>query len=61
MIKVNQDVRESITQSGLHQWQVAEILGLSEWTFIRKLRYELDHDKKAKVLQAIKKAEVKYK
>ncbi len=51
---MNDDIRRQIRQAGLYQYEVAEALGLTEWTFIRWLRKRLPADKAEKVLQAIK-------
>ncbi len=49
----NTDIRNTIKQSGLKQWQVAEAYGLSEGNFCRMLRRELSDDKKQRVYEAI--------
>lgn len=33
-------VKDRIRQAGLKQWQVAEAMGVSEWTLSRWLRHE---------------------
>lgn len=53
MIKRNDDIRRSIRESGLHQWMVAERLGISEATFTRWLRSEMGDEKKRLVIDAI--------
>lgn len=61
MTKVNDDIRDAMSQRRVFQWHVAEILGMSEWTLVRKLRHELDNDMKKKLMEAIMKAEAKYR
>ena len=51
----NTDVRYEIMKSGLKNYQVATMLGVTETTFSRWLRTELPADRKQKILEAIKK------
>ncbi|NNU94675.1 hypothetical protein ETC01_16250 [Geobacillus sp. NFOSA3] len=53
MVKRNDDIRRSIRESGLHQWMVAEHLGISEATFTRWLRTEMSSERKRMVMDAI--------
>ena len=46
-------LKQAIREAGVCQWQVAERLGLSEFTFSRKLRHELAGEMWEKVLAAI--------
>ena len=46
-------MKQAIREAGVCQWQVAERLGVSEFTFSRKLRHELAGDMREKVLAAI--------
>jgi len=41
MKQKNLDVRTAIKSSGLHQWKVAEVYGISEGNFSRLFRNEL--------------------
>lgn len=50
---MNQDIRQMIKDAGLKQWQVAKKCGISEYTFIRWLREELETGKKAIICKAI--------
>ena len=50
----NIDVRYEIMKSGLKNYQVATMLGVTETTFSRWLRTELTAEKKKEVLEAIK-------
>ena len=55
---MNKDIKEKIKSAGLHQYQVADLCGISETTLVRWLRYELTPDKKEKILSAIEKGSV---
>lgn len=49
----NIEVRNAIKNSGLKYWQVADALNVSDSTFTKWLRKELDPEKKVAVLKAI--------
>lgn len=49
----NEQIRTVMHRSGVKQWEVAEQLGISEFTYSRWLRSELPDDKKVQILQAI--------
>lgn len=49
----NRVIKEEIKKSKLFQWQVAEVIGITESAFSRKMRYELLDDDKKLVLEAI--------
>ena len=51
--KANVDIRELEKTFGVAQWQVAAKLGISESTLIKRMRFELCPDEKAKVCTAI--------
>ncbi len=53
MMKRNNDVRAAAKENGVYLYEIAEKLGVSEPTFIRWLRKELDEPTKCKVLAAI--------
>ena len=50
---MNQEIKNMIKEAGLHQWQIAEACGVSEWTFVRWLRHELSEERRKLVLKAI--------
>lgn len=50
---MNDDIRKSARAAGVKLWQVAEELGISEFTFSRRLRHELPDNEKAEVFRAI--------
>lgn len=49
----NIDVRTAMKISKVKQWEVADQLGISEFTFSRWLRKEMSDDKKAEIFKAI--------
>lgn len=51
----NLDIREAIKKSGFKHWQVAELLNISEATFVRKLRKELSNNQKQEIFNLLKK------
>ena len=52
----NIDVRNAIRQAGFRQYEVAEVLGISETSFSRSMaRKELPSDKKQIILSMIEK------
>lgn len=52
----NLEIRLKIKELRLYNYEVAEILGISEYTFCRMLRNELSSEKKAEIIKAIEKA-----
>lgn len=54
--KANQEVREALQNKGMKQWELADLLGVSEFTLTRWLRKELTEDKKELLLKAINEA-----
>lgn len=53
----NRDIRTEATKAGVKLWQIAEKLGLSDSSFSRKLRKELNIEEKTKIIAII--AEIK--
>ena len=51
--KCNEAVQSAIKESNLFQWQIAEHIGISEFTFCRWLRNELTDERKELVMKAI--------
>lgn len=49
----NFDIKKAMFESGLKQWELANLLGISESTLCRKLRFELSGEEKVKILKAI--------
>lgn len=54
--KANREVREALQNKGMKQWELADMLGISEFTLTRWLRKELTEDKKELLLKAINEA-----
>ena len=51
--KANEDVRGLIRANNLYQWQVADVLEVSDVTFMKWLRHPLPDDKRKRVINAI--------
>lgn len=49
----NQDIRRSATENRVKLWQIAAALGITDSTFSRKLRKELQKDEKSKIFSII--------
>lgn len=49
----NQDIRKAIKNADLKHWEVAELIGFSETTLVRKLRKELPEEEKKNILKII--------
>lgn len=49
----NIEIRNSAKNSGIKLWQIAAYLGINDGNFSRKLRQELTHDEKMKILAII--------
>jgi predicted XRE-type DNA-binding protein len=50
---INSDLREVVKKANLKLWQVAEVYGLSDANFSRKLRKEFTESEKKKVLEIV--------
>lgn len=53
----NAEIREILRKRRIRHYEVADRLGISEYTFCKWLRTELPPDKREEVLEAIKKIE----
>lgn len=49
----NKEIRTAMKEKGMAQWQLGEMLGVSENTINRWLRKELPKDEKEKILTVI--------
>ena len=49
----NKDLKIAMIQNNVRQYEVAKQLGISEYYFSKKMRYELTKEEKAKVMKAI--------
>ena len=54
-MRENDHIRKAARVAGVHLYQVANAVGVSEITFHRWLRFPLDADKENKILSAIDK------
>jgi hypothetical protein len=52
--KRNDDIRQTMAQAGVYQWEIAEYINMSESNFYRVMRHELKPDLRNKVLDAIR-------
>ena len=50
---MNEHIRVKIRKAGLYQYQVAMAIDISEQTFIRWLRFDLDEPRKTQIDAAI--------
>ena len=51
----NLEIRNEVARNGLKLWEVAEVCGVTDSTFSRKLRRELPSDQKDHILSMIRK------
>ena len=58
---INPKIYEAKKAAGVSIWQIADELGISEITLLRKLRHQLQPDQEAEVLEAIRRAKLKVK
>lgn len=49
----NEYIREAARRRGVRFWQIADVLGISEATFTRKLRHELSEEEQAHIMRVI--------
>ena len=54
----NQEINEAFEKSGIKKWQAAEVLGIADTTFSKKLRKELSEDEKQKILTVIEQLKI---
>ena len=52
----NKDLRDEMRIANVRQWEVADAIGISEMTMVKRLRKELGAEKKALVREGIAKA-----
>lgn len=53
----NNEIREALKEANMKQWQLAELLHISEFTLSRKLRKEIPEDEKREIISLIRNAE----
>lgn len=51
----NIEIRQAIRENRLHNYEVAAALGVSEFTFSRKLRVEMSSEQREHVMRTIEK------
>ena len=49
----NKEIKESLKKANIYQWEVAEVMGISETAFSRNMRHELPEEEKQKIYSAI--------
>lgn len=49
----NEDIRQMAKAAGIKLWQIAEVVGVNDGNFSRKLRHELSATEKQKILEII--------
>lgn len=49
----NLEIREALRKKRMYHWELAELLGITEFTLSRKLRCELPEEEKNKILKLI--------
>lgn len=49
----NKRIREAIKSNGLRHWQLADALGISEASLVRKLRHEIPEEETDRILEII--------
>lgn len=52
----NMIIRTTLFETGMKQWELAELLGCSEYTLCRKLRHEMDEAKQIEIAEKIREA-----
>ena len=51
--KANLAIRKKIEKSGIHYWEIADRIGISDATICKWFRKELPEDRKEQILKAI--------
>ena len=52
-MRVNTEIREKAKQAGVCLWEVAEVYGMNDGNFSRKLRRELPQEEKQNIMEII--------
>ena len=55
-MRTNKEIREALKQSGIKQYELADMIGVNETVFSRWMRKEMTEERKNLCLEAIKKA-----
>lgn len=51
--KSNSEIRKAAAESKVYLWEIAERIGVTETTFVKRLRKELPEDQKKEILTII--------
>lgn len=54
MLKTNEKIRTALKERKMHQWELAERLGVSEPTFTRWMRHELPEEEQDRIVSVIR-------
>ena len=49
----NLDIRDKLMKSHIFQYELAEVMGISEMTLLKRLRKELNSEEKEKIIKII--------
>lgn len=49
----NQEIRNAAKEKGVKMWEIADVYGINDGNFSRKLRHELPEAEKTKILAII--------
>lgn len=52
-VKANQRIRETAKSNGVPFWQIADKLGINEFSLSRKMRYELEESETNRIISII--------
>lgn len=52
---MNKIIRNELKKAKMKQWQLADLLEISESALVRKLRYELSDEERERILAIIRK------
>ena len=50
----NLKVRQALLKAGIKNYELAEMMGISEWTLSRRLRKELPKEERDRILELIR-------
>lgn len=58
-MQTNLKIRKALGESMMKQWELADLLGISENTLTRRLRKELPEEEQQRIISIIKKGSAK--
>lgn len=50
----NVEIKVALKKHNMKQWELAELLGITEWTLSKWFKHELPEDKKNEILKVVK-------